>query len=285
MVKSDTRLLVFLLAAIFAFWLASSAIAFYFAKPPAFGDVFNALSALFSGLALAGIIFTVRQQKQELELQRNELILTRGEFESQNKTLKMQRFENTFFNLLSQHNQIIRESTFKEPGLIDMAVVTGHNAFRSAYGILIALSNNKIIEFMTSNGYPLPVNADKNELTKHQREAFVTSIIEPWHLKNPHNLYLYFLSLKRILKFIHRSKLLESTEERRFYASLLKDQLSYYEQPIILYFALLPISWIKGVSYYLKEYRLLDGIDDQSLITIFDKQIFEEFADKTEPAN
>lgn len=70
-----------------------------------FGDKFGAVNALFSGLAFAGLIFTIILQKNELALQRKELSLTHEELkgqkeqlEEQNKTLKIQRFENTFFN-------------------------------------------------------------------------------------------------------------------------------------------------------------------------------------------
>ena len=69
-----------------------------------FGDQFGAVNALFSGLAFAGLIFTIILQKKELALQREELTQTRDELkgqkeqlEEQNRTLKIQRFENTFF--------------------------------------------------------------------------------------------------------------------------------------------------------------------------------------------
>lgn len=73
-----------------------------------FGDMFGAIGALFSGFAFAGVIVTMLQQKEELELQRKELKQTnialesqRKEMEVQNKTIMIQRFENTFFNLLN----------------------------------------------------------------------------------------------------------------------------------------------------------------------------------------
>lgn len=44
------------------------------------GDSFGVLNTLFSGLAFAGIVFTIFLQKKELGLQRNELKLTREEF-------------------------------------------------------------------------------------------------------------------------------------------------------------------------------------------------------------
>jgi hypothetical protein len=43
------------------------------------GDMFGAINALFSGLALAGIIYTIYLQHLELKLQREELQLTRVE--------------------------------------------------------------------------------------------------------------------------------------------------------------------------------------------------------------
>lgn len=77
-----------------------------------FGDMFGAINALFSGLALAGIIITILLQRKELQLQREELSETREEFKIQNETLKIQRFENTFFNLLDLHHQIVAGMDF-----------------------------------------------------------------------------------------------------------------------------------------------------------------------------
>jgi hypothetical protein len=44
-----------------------------------FGDMFGAVNALFSGLALLGAIYAIMQQSEELALQREELALTRKE--------------------------------------------------------------------------------------------------------------------------------------------------------------------------------------------------------------
>lgn len=44
-----------------------------------FGDTFGAINTFFSGLAFAGIIYTILMQRTELSLQREELRLTRQE--------------------------------------------------------------------------------------------------------------------------------------------------------------------------------------------------------------
>ncbi len=87
-----------------------------------FGDKFGAVNSLFSGLAFAGLIVTLLYQKEELKLQREELTQTREElkgqreeFEEQNKTMKRQRFENTFFNMLSLQQEITHNLSYENP--------------------------------------------------------------------------------------------------------------------------------------------------------------------------
>ena len=77
------------------------------AKRGQFGDMFGALNALFSGLAFAGLIITIRQQHIDLDYQwqtvkqtNDEMERQTKEFEIQNRTLKRQQFDNTFFELL-----------------------------------------------------------------------------------------------------------------------------------------------------------------------------------------
>lgn len=72
-----------------------------------FGDMFGVINSLFSGLAFGGIIYTILLQREELRAQREELRLTKQEFITQNQTLRLQRFENTFFNLIDVHNNIV----------------------------------------------------------------------------------------------------------------------------------------------------------------------------------
>jgi len=64
-----------------------------------FGDKFGFINSLFSGLALAVIIYSIHLQQTELSLQRKELTDTRAEFRDQN-------FQTTFFNLLKTQQQI-----------------------------------------------------------------------------------------------------------------------------------------------------------------------------------
>jgi hypothetical protein len=49
----------------------------------AFGGMFGGLAALFSGLAFAGVIYALHLQRQELQLQRAEMVKTREQLEAQ----------------------------------------------------------------------------------------------------------------------------------------------------------------------------------------------------------
>jgi len=48
-------------------------------SPGSFGDMFGSVNTLFSGMALAGIVYTIFNQKKEFQLQREELRLQREE--------------------------------------------------------------------------------------------------------------------------------------------------------------------------------------------------------------
>ncbi len=97
------------------------------------GDMFGCANALFSGLAFVGVIYAILLQRKELEYQRNELEQTREELkgqkeqmQTQNDTLKKQNFENTIFQLLSLHNEIIHNMEIPRSGDEN---VKGRNCF------------------------------------------------------------------------------------------------------------------------------------------------------------
>lgn len=105
---------------IIAAWLFTPLVATYmmdgreFKELGVFGDTFGAVNALFSGLAFAGLFYAILLQRAELAAQREELAETREvlksqklEAEKQNATLAQQTFDNTFFQLLRLHNDIV----------------------------------------------------------------------------------------------------------------------------------------------------------------------------------
>lgn len=98
-----------------------------------YGDMFGMINSLFSGLALGGIIFTILLQRKELGLQREELKATRQEFVQQNATLKLQRLETTFFNLLEFQMKILDSLALDTEELGIPVTVQGSSVFDAAF--------------------------------------------------------------------------------------------------------------------------------------------------------
>lgn len=73
-------------------WLAVSFIPSW-GERGQFGDLFGSVNALFSGLAFAGLLVTVRLQQSQLELQRHELQLQRDELKLQREEMASSRKE------------------------------------------------------------------------------------------------------------------------------------------------------------------------------------------------
>lgn len=69
------------------------------------GDQFGGVTALFSGLAFAGLIITLYIQRKELELQRKEL-------RESNKEFALQRFDSAFFGIIKMLNDHVSSITY-----------------------------------------------------------------------------------------------------------------------------------------------------------------------------
>ncbi|EAR13747.1 hypothetical protein PI23P_04597 [Polaribacter irgensii 23-P] len=81
-----------------------------------FGDMFGAANALFSGLAFAGIIYTILLQREDLKS-------TKEEF-------KIQQFETNLYNLINSHLKIVEQLGVKGDNGI---YIKGREVFRIIY--------------------------------------------------------------------------------------------------------------------------------------------------------
>ncbi len=83
--ETDDKLkpLIIAFSVIMVVWILSFVLIFYsfdtWGDRGTFGDAFGAINSLFSGLAFAGIVYTILLQRKELTLQRMELVETRKE--------------------------------------------------------------------------------------------------------------------------------------------------------------------------------------------------------------
>ncbi len=205
-----------------------------------FGDMFGSINALFSGWAFVGVIIAILMQKEELELQREELRETRKEFQEQNITLKQQRFENTFFNMLSLHNEIVNASKANPEG--NRTDSEGREVIHEIY------------EFLRKSW-------DRNVQTniKIKTETLVKDTLNK-HFPNVLN--HYFRNLYRIFVFIKKN---EDVVDSEFYSKILRAQLSDPELLLLFYNT---HYYHKGKNFqkYTKLYKLFDNLPPEKLI-------------------
>jgi len=92
--KINNNLLSVLVMSVIAIWGISAAIILFFLDDwtarGTFGDLFGAVSALFSGLAFAGFIYANHLQKRDLDHQRAELKKTTKSQQHSEKALMLQ---------------------------------------------------------------------------------------------------------------------------------------------------------------------------------------------------
>lgn len=236
-----------------------------------FGDQFGAVNALFSGLAFTGLIYTIILQRRDLELQRNDLKLQRqelalsrqemeeqtAEFEKQNETLRIQRFENTFFQMLTQFQEIVNNLcfTYLDPERENRLIANGRECFSIAFEV--APHKSDIPELKTMNTSSWYVGM-RNIIMVFGKDGYMESF-------SPSYFDHYFRFLYRILKFVQTSPLVTEFDEEYKYTAMLRAMLSRYELVWIYY---------NGLSGYgeeklkplLERYAMLKNIRDELLI-------------------
>ena len=196
-----------------------------------FGDMFGAVNALFSGLAFAGLIVTLMMQHEELGLQRKEIAQTnkelaaqQKEFEEQTKTMKIQRFESTLFNMLTIQQNILNSLFYQ---------TSEHNNIQET------INGRKLFDFFYNEKYIIIIQPKlickeigiKNIIKRYNEHTFYELVDNISIFDN------YFRHLYRIFKYIDQSPLIEK-KDRYEYTCIVRAQLSDYELVMLFYNAL-----------------------------------------------
>lgn len=211
-----------------------------------FGDMFGSINALFSGLAFAGLFFTVLLQRQELQLQRHELKLQREEIqenrkelagqrlqlEAQSKTFIQQRFEGTFFQLFPYFSRIAEAAgRYRDAG--DIANAKGW------------ITQELRQESAAHHRFENMVSAAYQTVLNKRQFPFLPR---------------YFRALYSVIAFVDRGTI----EDRQFYANLVRNELSSHECELLAYVGLSDLGEPK-LKPLIERYRLLKNIPNQFL--------------------
>lgn len=188
----------------------------------------------------------------EVKYTRLELAGQKEEMKLQNNTLKQQKFENTFFQLLANHNNIVNSIDLKS----DKDITNGRDCF---VRIFIELRN----EARRKNG------------------MFVSSLPTLEIVINAYNLIFkkyrtdidhYFRNLYHMIKFISESDI----EGKKQYTNFVRAQLSSAELALLFYNCI-SLDEASKFKPLIEEYSLLKNVD-KSLI--FNEEHFVEYNER-----
>lgn len=210
-------------------------------------------------IAFLGQRLELMYQKEDLKLNRKELEETRrvlndqkSEFQQQNKTLAKQNFENLFFQLLRNHNDIlyhmdVGSSADKKTGRDCFPFL--YDELRSSY---VSITNMPDEQVKIKSSY-------KNFFINYQND-----------------LGSYFRNLYHIFKFVKNS----AVEEKKTYTNIVRAQLSTFELALLFYNCLSD-NGERKFKPLVEEYNLIKNIPKEILLNpahaeLFSNIVYEE---------
>lgn len=159
--------------------------------------------------------------------------------EQQKKYISQQRFEDTFFRLLDNHQRMVDSMDIRKTGEASNTIASGRECFKNMY----LKFKNGVVE----TGTTVEINAKYHETQEFFKQ----------------DLHHYFRFLYHILKFIKYSEISESQKFK--YSSILRATLSAYELAMIFYNGLHKY----GRTHFkplIEEFSFLKNIDDPLII-------------------
>ena len=217
----------------------------------AYGDTYGTVNALFTALAFVGVIATIYLQRKELILQRRVLELTRDELEGQREqlqiqsgTFKQQRFESTFFQLISIHSDNV-SSLF----ILDDADRAKTKQTGRACLLLQRDELSRYISELSKENTDIEnaINSAFDKLFENTRRS---------HLGH------YFRQLYHIVKFVDDSEEIEDEYKQR-YADFVQAQLNNDELILLAYNGLSKHG--NNFRSLIEKYGLLENLTDGTL--------------------
>jgi hypothetical protein len=209
-------------------------------------------------LTIASVFFlisTIFIQRRELKLQHEELTETKNIF-------KYQSFENTFFNMLNLHNQIVQSINYIDTETQMNDEHNGRYFFQTA-------RNQLKLNFINVIRYQI----DDENSGKFPTEGYfelkeIISTYEPFYRKHQALIGHYFRNLYHTVKLVHDNTDLKEYKDKMKYMRIIRAQLSSYELVLLLYNALFNANYWNEKDFldFINKYDLLQNLEKELLI-------------------
>lgn len=232
------------------------------------GGILNPILAFLSFLAL---LQTIKIQSRELKASREELELTREELarsadaqKEQSNSIKIQNFENTFFNMINLHNEIIRNINFNSELKFEYDRL---NIYANYKKLLLSLPYSNALD--NKNGkQAIQAICETIDIfyNDHYNKIF-SKVYDLCHENLQIYVGHYFGNIYQILKFISINKDFND-EEKRKYSDLFRAQFSSVELKLLFYHCTGEIG-SKKFKNYIEEFKFFEHLVIESNNKIF----------------
>lgn len=232
-----------------------------------YGSYLQGTTASLWSLAGLLIIFVAfLAQKQQLLRQELELEKQGKQFALQQHSIKLQNFENSFFQLLNQQNQIVGT----------MRTNDGHSEARKCFEIWY----REKLTYTFQNEWRKSAGMSQQRTIADEKK-YAIKCYEIFYKDYQHELGHYFRNLYHIFKFVNETEVLKDDDEaveyknRKRYTSLARAQLSVYELCLLFYNGL----GSEGEKFLplIKKYDLLENLHDRKniLLTAVHEKLYD----------
>ena len=209
-----------------------------------FGDSFGVLTSFFSALAFGGVAVTIAMQRDTMDMQKSELQQQKIDLDESRKEQQKQGFENTFFQMIRIHNQIVTDITTTEP---------------TPGGGAISSDGRSVMNDMKRSLLSLYFRA--NRIDEKSNENDLSVCFQDFYKFYGHQLGHYFRFLYNTLRFLSEAGL--DPERKLLYSRIIRAQLSDQELCLIYYNAFTPYG--ERFIKYMVEFKLMDNLDPSKL--------------------
>lgn len=240
------------------------------------------LSGVFAGAAFGGVLYTIYQQREQTKKQEqfyNEQLRKAGESlnhqisvnNRQVKEEKIRRFENTFFQMLSLHQEIVSELEYQYTKIENLIEEAPHETM-GAVRVLKQIPVNIIYQSRNLFRFLFDEIASGNKTKGMRGFIHEEGILNYGESLLPTYFDHYFRHLYTIIKFIDKTDFMNFDEKYK-YTSIVRATLSRYEL-IWLYYNCLSEVGRDKFKPLVEEYSLLKNLRENFLAI---SKEFEDF--------
>lgn len=227
-------------------------------------------ASLFSLGAFLLIYATFLAQQKQVAHQDKELEDQKQQFQLQHDSIKLQNFENSFYQLLNLQSQIasqMRQARGRTQYTNQLEWYEGRTCFSIWFDYL-----NQVFHRNVS------LQTQEKGVAETGKPDFVKQAYLEFYKTHQEDLGHYFRTLYHLIKFVKVSNVVVEYEDKRRYTSLVRAQLSAYELLLLFY---------DGITEYgekfkplIEEFGLLEHLDKTLLLDPSYEKFYAESAYK-----